>query len=109
MGIILRDRYANPAYRFRVLETHRVFAEKGWQSTEHFCKRVTGRMDQGKIPSIDAVFGVLSNKSNYIDLETHYYVRWYNGIAVLIDNVNGELVTIIKRNTAKDSWVKIND
>lgn len=106
LGITLRDEYKNKEFKLKVLESHKTFADKGWQSTEHFNKQLLGRLNSGRIKSIEDMFEVLSKPINYIDLGTHNYVKYYNDIGIVIDEINGELVTIIPRNNSQRNWVK---
>ena len=79
---------------------------KSWQSTEHFNKQLLGRLNSGRIKSKDDIFDTLSKPVNYIDLETHRYVKFYNNIGIVIDDINGYLTTIVPRKTIKKDWVK---
>lgn len=105
-GITLRDKYANDEFKIKVLRSHEEFAKKGWQSTEHFNKQLLGRLNSGRIKSKDDIFDTLSKPVNYIDLETHRYVKFYNNIGIVIDDINGYLTTIVPRKTIKKDWVK---
>ena len=107
IGITLRAYYQNDTFKNKVLQSHEMFAKLGWKSSEHFNRKLIGRIESGRIKSEREVLEVLSKKSNYIDLETHRYVRCYNKIGILIDDINGELVTIVPRNKPKSTWVKI--
>ena len=105
-GITLRDKYASDEFKLKVLRSHEEFAKKGWQSTEHFNKQLLGRLNSGRIKSKDDIFDTLSKPVNYIDLETHRYVKFYNNIGIVIDDINGYLTTIVPRKTIKKDWVK---
>lgn len=105
-AIILRGTYENADFRIKILASHQKLAKKGWQSSEHFNKELLGRIQNGRIKSEDELFDVLNKKVNYIDLETHYYVKYYNGIGVIIDDINGSLVTVVPRKKPSKKWVK---
>lgn len=105
-GIKLRDTYSNPDFKIKVLASHQKYAELGWQSTEHYNKQLLGRLNSGRIKSENKVIEILKKPVNYIDLETHRYVKYYDGIGIVIDDVNGALTTIVARKNPKERWVK---
>lgn len=65
--------------------------------------RILGRINQGKISSIDAVLDTLNNGTKYLDTVNGGYVIFKDGISIHVAN-DGFIKTIIGKAKIKETW-----
>lgn len=94
-----------PRYKEMVVRAHEHFAALGHQTTEHFCQQIAARVwgRKPRIKDIADIENILSKEVNFYDPETKRAVKFYNGIAIVIEE-NGGLHTVFDRKQPKVSW-----
>ncbi len=77
-----------------------MFKSNGYEISEHGLNRILGRINQGKISSIDEVIDVLNTGTKYIDTVNGGIVLFKNGISIHIAE-DGFVKTVIRKAKVK--------
>ena len=65
--LVLKGTNYSAEYAQKLKDTYKVFQENGYEIGEHGLNRIFGRINQGKIESVDQVFDVLKTGTKYSD------------------------------------------
>ena len=84
-----------------------MFASNGFDISEHALCRLLGRINQGKIKSVDEVVDVLKTGTKYADTVNGGIVIFKNKVSIHLAE-NGIIKTIIGDAHIKSTWEVIN-
>ena len=84
-------------------DTYKIFKNEGYELSEHSLNRILGRVNQGKISSIDEVLNTLRKGTKYIDTVNGGTVVYKGGISVHIAD-DGTIKTVIGNAKIKSTW-----
>jgi len=101
--LVLKGKNYSPEYINKLQETYKLFKKNGFEITEHGLNRLLGRINQGKIGTVDEVINALLNGTTYIDTANGGYVEFLDGISVHIAD-DGFIKTIIGNAKIKETW-----
>ena len=90
-------------YAQKLKDTYNLFKSNGYEISEHGLNRILGRINQGKISSIDEVIDVLNTGTKYIDTVNGGTVLFKNGISIHIAE-DGFVKTVIGKAKVKSTW-----
>lgn len=102
-NLTLKGTDYTPEYVAKLQSAYKMFQKQGYDIGEHGLNRIFGRINQGKINSMDQVFDVLKNGTKYTDAARGGTVVFKDGVSVHIAE-NGYIKTVIGNNNVKSTW-----
>lgn len=101
--ITLRGDKYSPAYAQKLQDTYRYFRSEGFTFTEHALNESIGRVQQGRLPSMEAILDTLRNGKVYLEAEGST-LRYGNGVSIHFSSETGRVKSVVPRKKPKDSW-----
>ena len=97
--------YSNQ-YKRKLIKTYYDFRKRDIEMTSHALNRFLGQKTKKAIFSEKDIINLLNKKANYYELDTLKDVKFYDGLAIVQDRNNKEVITIYRRNSVKEEWGK---
>ena len=101
--LVLKGTEYSAEYVQKLKNTYRIFIDNGYEVSEHGLNRILGRINQGKISSIEEIVDVLKTGTKYTDTVNGGTVIFKNGISVHIAEDNF-IKTVIGNAKIKSTW-----
>ncbi len=101
--LILKGTEYSSEYTQKLKDTYKIFKIKGYEVSEHGLNRILGRINQGKIGSIEEVLGVMESGTKYIDTVNGGIIVYKNKISIHITE-DGFIKTVIGNAKIKSTW-----
>ena len=101
--LVLKGTKYSAEYVQKLKNTYRIFIDNGYEVSEHGLNRILGRINQGKISSIEEIVDVLKTGTKYTDTVNGGTVIFKNGISVHIAEDNF-IKTVIGNAKIKSAW-----
>ena len=101
--LVLKGTNYSAEYAQKLQDVYKVFNDKGYRISEHGLNRILGRINQGKIDSINSILDVLNTGTKYIDTINGGTVIFKDGISVHIAE-DGFIKTVIGGAKIKSTW-----
>ena len=105
-SFILRGTQYSPEYAQKLTDTHKTFKDNGYEASEHALNRIFGRINQGKIKSIEQVVDVLKTGTTYEDTLNGGLIKFKDRVAIAISD-DGVIKTVIGEAKVKPSWEEV--
>ena len=105
--LVLKGTEYSPEYIQKLQDTYSIFKNNGYEISEHGLNRILGRINQGKISSIEEVLDVLKNGTRYKDTVNGGIILYKNGISIHIAD-DGFIKTVIGKAKVKSTWEVVN-
>lgn len=97
--------YSNQ-YKQKLIKNYYDFRKRNIEMTSHALNRFLGQKTKKARFSEKDIIDVLNKKVNYYELDTLKDVKFYDGLAIVQDRNNKEVITIYRRNSVKEEWGK---
>ena len=97
--------YSNK-YKQKMIKTYYDFRKRDVEMTAHALNRFLGQKQTKVRFTEKELIDVMNNKANYYEADTMKDIKYYNKLAVIQDKDNKEVITIVRRNIAKEEWEK---
>lgn len=97
--------YSNK-YKQKLIKTYYDFRKRNVEMTAHALNRFLGQKQTKVRFTEKELIDVMNSKANYYEVDTMKDVKYYNKLAVIQDKENKEVITIVRRNIAKEEWEK---
>ena len=97
--------YSNK-YKQKMIKTYYDFRKRDVEMTAHALNRFLGQKQTKVRFTEKELIDVMNNKANYYEVDTMKDIKYYNKLAVIQDKDNKEVITIVRRNIAKEEWEK---
>lgn len=101
--IVLKGTEYSAEYAQKLKDTYRIFENNGYEVSEHGLNRILGRINQGKIASVDEVVDALQTGIKYSDTVNGGIVIFKDGISIYIAE-DGFVKTVIGNAKVKSTW-----
>jgi len=101
--LVLKGTNYSAEYAQKLKDTYKVFQKNGYEIGEHGLNRIFGRINQGKIESVDQVLDVLKTGTKYSDTVEGGTVIFKNGISIHIAE-DGFIKSVIGEAKVKTTW-----
>ena len=105
--LVLKGTEYSTEYAEKLKDTYKIFKNNGYEISEHGLNRVLGRINQGKIGSIEDVLDVLATGTKYRDTVNGGTILFKNSISIHIAE-DGFVKTVIGKAKVKSTWEVIN-
>lgn len=102
-NIVLKGRNYSPEYREKLLELDGYFSLHGYQLSEHALNNILGRINQGRIPSKEAVLELLESPVRFKE-PNGILVKYIEGLSAHINPETGVIITVVPRKKPKSDW-----
>ena len=103
---VLKGTQYSSEYAKKLTETHKVLKDNGYETSEHALNKILGRINQGKIMSLDQVIDVLKTGTTYKDTIEGGIIKFKDGVAIAIAN-DGVIKTVIGKARIKPTWEEL--
>lgn len=104
--LILKGTNYSNEYAQKLKQTYNLFLQNGFHIREHALNRIWGRINQGKLESVEQVLDVLKTGTKYSDSIEGGLIYFKNGVSVHIAE-DGFITTVIGNAKIKSTWVVI--
>jgi len=106
--IVLKGKNYSPEYREKLLELDGYFSLHGYQLSEHALNNVLGRINQGRIPSKEAVLELLESPVRFKE-PNGILVKFEEGMSAHINPETSVIITIVPRKKPKSDWKVVDN
>lgn len=96
----------NNKYKQKLIKTYYDFRKRDIEMTAHALNRFIGQKTRKTRFSEKDFIDVWNKKTNYYEPETMKDIKYHNKLAIVHDKQNKEVITIYRRNKAKEEWEK---
>ena len=101
--LILKGTNYTEEYAQKLKYTYKIFQNNGYEIGEHGLNRIFGRINQGKIESLDQVLDALKTGVKYTDTVEGGTVIFQDGVSIHITE-DGFIKTVIGEAKVKPTW-----
>lgn len=91
-------------YKHKLIKTYYDFRKRDVEMTTHALNRFLGQKGNKPRFSEKKVIDILNKKANYYELDTLKDIKFYDGLAIVQDRNNKEVITIHTRNDKSERW-----
>ena len=100
---VLKGTDYSPAYAQKLKKAYQTIKAAGYESSEHALNRIIGRINQGKIMSMEQVLDTLTTGKQYYDTVFGGTILYKDGVAISISDDN-VIRTVIGNAKVKSTW-----
>ena len=104
-GLQLKREYS-PQYTAKLLRTYELIKADGYTASEHALNRILGRINQGRIGTMEDVLAALRDGVRYRDTVNGGMVLFQNGVAIHLSN-DGVIKTVTGGSKIKPTWEEL--